>query len=353
MLIEAHTHYLTPRMLARLRARGEPPYVATAADGAERLHSREAIFAFGAEHHDRDTRAAFMRSLGVARQIVSFPAGRGLDVLAGDDGVTAVREYNDDLSAECRADPTLAGLGGLPWNDLAAACAEIRRLRLELGLIGAVVPAGWFFSEARLARIAPVLAAADEVGALLMIHPSPAPDDDPPRRFADHAMHRTSTVELFGALAQVLVTLLCSEQLDGHRNLAVHLIDCAGAGLVAIERMQQMQAVRGGTSVPRLERLERVVFDNSSLGPRALECAVRTWGAERLMFGTDYPYFPIADSLVAIDAAEITPAAREQIRWRTAAALVQRFGGWSELLDPAQGDAPAAHAPTAGETAVA
>ena len=338
MLIDAHTHYLTPRMLARLRARREPPYVASGPDGSERLHSREASFAFGVEHHDREARAAFMRSLGVARQIVSFPAGRGLDVLPGADGVAAVREYNDDLAAQCRADAALAGLGGLPWNDLDAACTEVRRLRLELGLLGAVVPAGWFFSEARLARIAPVLAAADAVGALLMIHPSPAPDDDPPRRFADHAMHRTSTVELFGALAQVLVTLLCSEQLDGHRNVVLHLIDCAGAGLVAIERMQQMQAVRGGPSVPRLSRLERVVFDNSSLGPRALECAVRTLGAERLMFGTDYPYFPIADSKVAIDAADITPAARERIRWQTAAHTVQRFGGWPDLsVQPAAG----------------
>jgi len=50
------------------------------------------------------------------------------------------------------------------------------------------------------------------------------------------------------------------------------------------------------------------------------------------MLGTDYPCFPVAESIEAIALADIAPAARTQIAWRTAAQIVNRFGGWPDLI---------------------
>ena len=327
MRIDAHTHFLTPGMLAALRARTEPPFVERAANGVELLRSREMSFAFTPEHHDLATRRAFMAKVGLDAQILSFPAGRGLDVLEGVEGVRLVRTFNDDLAAFCRANAgVFFGVGGLPYADMDAAAQELRRLRNELGLIGAVVPAGYFRSEAGVAELAPVLAAAEETGAYLMVHPSPRIGDTPAPKFADQAMHRVSSVELFNSLGHVMVTLLCAGQLEGYRNIVVHVIDLGGAGLMLYERMRQMESVRVGRPVADFDRLDRMVFDNSSLGPRALEHAVKVYGAGRVMLGTDYPYFPTAESIDAVGAAQLTAAEREQVASGTALALLARYG---------------------------
>jgi aminocarboxymuconate-semialdehyde decarboxylase len=327
MLVDAHTHFLTSGMLAALRARSEPPYVERAQDGIEILRSRETTFAFTPEHYDLDTRLAYMRRIGLDGQVLSFPAGRGLDILPGKDGIDLVKRYNDDLSAFCRSRPgTFAGIGGLPYADVSEAARELRRLRSELGMAGAVVPAGYFRSEAGVAELAPLLDAAEDVGALLMVHPSPRVGDAPAPRFADNAMHRVSTVELFSSLAHVMVTLLCSPQLDGMRNVNLHVIDLGGSALMLYERMHQMEAVRLSAPTVRMDRLDKVVFDTSSLGPNALEHAVRVYGADRIMLGTDYPYFPNADSVEALGRAQIGPADRSRIASGTICALLGRLG---------------------------
>lgn len=350
MRIDAHTHFLTPGMLAALRERTEPPFVESAAGGVEILRSREAAFAFTPEHYDLQTRLDYMRKVGLDAQVLSFPAGRGLDVLRGQEGVRLVCRYNDDLAGFCAANRSrFAGLGGLPYADMAQAAAELRRLR-ALGLAGAVVPAGYLRSEAGLEELAPVLRAAEEVGALLMVHPSPRVDDAPAPRFADHAMHRVSTVELFSSLAHAMVTLLCSRQLDGFRNLFLHVIDLGGSALMLYERMHQMQAVRAGAAPVQWERLDRVVFDTSSVGPHAVEHAVRTYGASRLMLGTDYPYFPTDESVQALEQARIGAAERSAIESGTICALLDRLGAGfvpaegtqaSMGLDPARTAIPA------------
>lgn len=327
MRIDAHTHYLSEGMLEALRRRREPPFVERASNGTELLRSREMTFAFTPEHYDPAVRRAFMQRAGLDAQILSFPAGRGLDVLPGVEGIGIVRDYNDHLSAHCRAHPgVFYGLGGLPYADMPAAAAELRRLRGELGLIGAVVPAGYFRSDAGLEELAPVLEAAEDTGACLMVHPSPRAGDLPPPKFADQAMHRVSTVELFGNLAHVMVTILCSDRLAGLRNIVVHVIDLGGAGLVMYERMRQMEAVRERRTIARFERFGQLRFDNASLGPRALEMAVKVYGAEHIMLGTDYPYFPVADSVLALEEADLDVQQREQVASGTACRLLARYG---------------------------
>lgn len=327
MRIDAHTHYLSEGLLEALRRRKEPPFVERAANGTELLRSREMTFAFTPEHYDPVVRREFMQRLGLDAQVLSFPAGRGLDILPGAEGVAMVRDYNDHLSAHCRAHPgVFYGVGGLPYADMQAAAAELRRLRGSLGLIGAVVPAGYFRSEAGLDELAPVLDAAEDTGACLMVHPSPRPGDVPPPKFADQAMHRVSTVELFGNLAHVMVTILCSDRLADRRNMVVHVIDLGGAGLVMYERMRQMEAVRERRTIARFERFGQLLFDNSSLGPRALEMAVKVYGADRIMLGTDYPYFPVADSVRALEQADLTAAEREAVESGTACRLLGRYG---------------------------
>ena len=48
-------------------------------------------------------------------------------------------------------------------------------------------------------------------------------------------------------------------------------------------------------------------------GQRALELAVEAWGADRILFGSDYPIVPIDPTLEAVNHARISAKDREKI----------------------------------------
>jgi predicted TIM-barrel fold metal-dependent hydrolase len=67
-----------------------------------------------------------------------------------------------------------------------------------------------------------------------------------------------------------------------------------------------------------------IVFDCASLGPRALEMAVAVFGADRVMFGTDYPIFTSDVSATALATARVTEAERALIASGTANTILAR-----------------------------
>ena len=64
--------------------------------------------------------------------------------------------------------------------------------------------------------------------------------------------------------------------------------------------------------------------DCNSFGPRAVEAAVRLYGAERIVCGTDGTAFGVDWTQKALAEADIGDAARDQILNRNAAALLAR-----------------------------
>jgi len=69
-----------------------------------------------------------------------------------------------------------------------------------------------------------------------------------------------------------------------------------------------------------------VYVDCNSFGPRAVEAAVRLYGAERIVCGTDGSAFGVDWTRKALDEAEIGAEAREAILYRNAAAIMARVG---------------------------
>ena len=64
--------------------------------------------------------------------------------------------------------------------------------------------------------------------------------------------------------------------------------------------------------------------DCNSFGPHAIEAAVRLYGAERIVCGTDGTEFGVDWTRKALEEADIGEDAREQILHRYAAAILAR-----------------------------
>lgn len=332
MAIDLHVHWVPETLAEQLRARRVAPWIERAADGAEWLQMPIGRLAFTESYTDMGARLDFMDGLGVGRQVLSFPGLFGLDSRPAAEALPLLRLYNDETATLCGQHPDrFSGLAALPFDDIAAAVAEYRRARDDLGLIGAILPNNFFLSLDLAARLGPILDVAEEVGGHLFIHPGRRPeqaetmdavgDAAGATRYADSVMARRQ-LEIQHQVAEAMVTLIYGDLLDGYANFSIHIANIGGTLALVIERIQETARLRAPGEAPPMHRLRRLYVDSSSMGPRAIEAAVAIYGADRVVLGSDCPIYSTEFSLRALDEARIDAEARAAIRTGNAAAML-------------------------------
>ena len=324
--IDTHSHYYGG-LVDSLRRRTVRPYVAADAQGRDVLHAMTASTVMAPGYVDPAARLAWMDAAGITTQVTTFPGALGVDVMPVAEVGRAITDYNDHLSELCRgSDGRFVGLAGLPLADMAAAAREMRRARVELGLAGAILPGNFFLTLDDAERLRPVFAAANDSGGLLMVHPGLMPGEEPPPAYPDTPVYRASVLQLQASIAQMGLTLLMGQLLDDFPNVTVQVVNLGGTLPFILERLEAVADSRNPETPFPSARLRRMVYDTASLGPRAIETAVRVIGADRLMLGTDYPIFRPLAPLDAIRAAAITPAEADLVAGGTAAGILRALG---------------------------
>lgn len=323
-LIDMHAHFYGCGLPGFLESRTTRPCVQGAADGTQTMLAMNGAFPFEAAHTDPAAVLAQMDATGIHCRLLTFPGALCLEALPAPEIAPGIRAFNDGLAALVSGSGgRFAGLGGLPLADLPLAAAEMRRLRHDLGLAGAIIPSDWFATIADARALDPVLRAADETGALLMLHPGPMPGRAPEPLAAEFPAFRTSAVALHAHVSQVVLTLLLSDLLDAYPRVRFQVINLGGTVPFIIERMEAIARHRTPDSLFPTQRLRRLWFDSASLGPRALEMGVALYGADRVMLGTDWPIFR-ADPLAEVFATvRLDAPSRQAVAGGTAAALLE------------------------------
>jgi aminocarboxymuconate-semialdehyde decarboxylase len=317
--IDTHAHYYGAALFQALARRDAVPRVEI--DGADRfMVTPTSRFALRGGFVDLAVRIDWMQHQGIDHQLITFPGALGPEVLPAQEAAPIVRDVNDELAAVCAAHPTrFTALAGLPLASIDLAVAELERACRTLGLRGAILPSNYFSSLATMAYLRPVLAAADALGAHLMVHPGQRHDESlAPRRYDDLAMHRASTVDLHNGLSHAVVTLIHADLAKQYPRASFQVVNLGGAFPMLVERMDHIVATRDPAAPRPSTLVGNLVFDTASLGPRSLEMAVAVLGADRIMLGTDYPIF---DSRVATDAltsAHLTDTTRAAVASGTA-----------------------------------
>jgi aminocarboxymuconate-semialdehyde decarboxylase len=325
MPIDMHSHYYGG-LVDHLRKRQMRPYISVDADGRDVLNAMTASTVMSAGYASLPARAAYLASTGITRQLMTFPGALGIDVMRVTEVGHVIAAFNDHLSEICRGSGgRFLGLAGLPLADIHAAARELRRARRELGLLGAILPGNFFLTIEHVEQLRPVLAAANDVGALLMIHPGLAPDESPPAPLPEPSVYRTSGLALQASISQMGITLLFSDLLESYRNIAFHLVNLGGTLPFVLERLEALADSRHPHQLFPRDRLRALYYDCASLGPRALELAVKVVGADRIMLGTDYPIFQSQSVLDTVRQAQIADAERALVLDETAHSMIARF----------------------------
>jgi len=324
--IDMHSHYYGG-LVEDLEKRTSRPFVSRDEKGQRVLNAMTASTEMSDGYTDLTARLAWMDRMRIATQLMTFPGALGVDVMPAAEVARPIRDYNDHLAGMCRGSGgRLTGLAGLPLADMALAAEEMRRVRAELRLPGVILPGNYFLSIEAARALEPVLAAANETGALLMIHPGLMPGEAPPAPYPDTSVYRASVLNLQASLAQMAMTVLTARLAQTYPRVVFHIVNLGGTLPFVLERLEAVALSRPPHEPFPRESLRGMIYDCASLGPRALELAVKVFGADRVMLGTDYPIFQPDQVRDTLEAAELTPADRDLVSHGTAARTLEALG---------------------------
>jgi aminocarboxymuconate-semialdehyde decarboxylase len=182
------------------------------------------------------------------------------------------------------------GLGTVPLHRPEQAAAELRRCMADLGLRGVTVGsdpgAG---RELDAPDLEPFWAAAEALGALILLHPSEVPGA---ARMGRH--HLRNLVGNPLATAHAAARLIFGGVLDRHPGLRIVLSHGGGALPWIAGRLDQGYRVRPecatACALPPSAYLRRFWYDTL-----VFEAGARRWlkervGPERVLYGTDTPF---------------------------------------------------------------
>ncbi len=324
--IDMHAHFYGGGLVETLRARTKRPYLREREDGVTVMVAMNGEFPFTEHYYDPKVGLAGMRDQGLTHRLITFPGALGVDLLPVSEIATAISAYNDHLAQLGKdTDGALIGLAGVPLDDLDLACAEVQRIRRDLGLPGIILPSNYFNSLAEAETLRPLLDAANEYGCHIMLHPGLKVGQEPPPRPADLMQYRLSAVELQSSASQVALTVILSDMLEAYPNITFQIVNLGGTLPFIFERIESIARHRNPDDPFPTERLRRLWYDCASLGPRALEAAVKVLGADRIMLGSDYPIFKDDPYTHAVVPADLTPQEKELVTWKTASDLFDKL----------------------------
>jgi predicted TIM-barrel fold metal-dependent hydrolase len=316
-IIDWHNHWLSPKVVEALSKRSQTPRIAADDQGNPLFIGSTGPgglppLSIASGFTSVKERLNHLDKVGVERQVISWPTTLGTDAaLSAADAVPIWKAYNEDLSALVAAHPDrLSGLAILPTSDLEWAAKELARAHEELGLLGATLPVGSFHTLEGAQHFRPLLEVAQKYRSHIYLHTGSASAGIPGQVSlpASDLFWPRFGVNAGWSFASAIVTLTLSDFLEPYPDVTFQAAMLGGAVTFHAEFFE--------TGVKNASKALRRVFIDTGVfgrGPRAVALAVKAVGADRILFGSDYPLAPIDVTLDAIDRSEISGKEREQI----------------------------------------
>ena len=296
LTVDMHAHVAVPRV-----AEIVTPHLKNATDPlvSESTPETQALMAKQAADiktriATTDERFAVMDEMGVDTQLICPAPPQIYYYLPVDVGVQAARALNDGIAEYVgKHSDRLVALGGVPMQDGNEAAKELERCVKQHKFKGVEILTNVNGKELSDPAFAPFWKRAEELDALVLIHPTGFTQ---PQRFARFYFNNVIGNPLDTTVA--LHYLLFDGVFERHpklRVLAVHGGGFLGAYSGRIDHAWGARTdVANNLPKPPTEYLKKVYFDTVVFTPLQLEALVKTFGADHVVLGSDYP-FDMAD----------------------------------------------------------
>jgi uncharacterized protein len=275
-----------------------------------------------------EQRLRVMDEAGIDLQVLSVTAP-GSQQVPAEHAPELSRKLNDRVAEVIAAHPDrFNALASLPTQDPAAAIVEAKRAITELGFCGLVINGhtGGRFLDAP--EFDDLLGAVADLDVPIYLHPT-----YPPPQVAE---------VYFGGLPPQTARALATGAWGWHAETGLHVLRLAATGVFA--RHPKLQIVVGhmGENLPfSLMRADGALRRADPAAPSVAQvvrehvhiticgytttppllCALQVFGADRILFSTDYPYGDPVEHARFLAEAPISPADRDKISHRNAQRL--------------------------------
>ena len=239
-------------------------------------------------------RLADLDAMGLDVQVVLPPPPQCYYTVPLDIAVKATRVLNDGIAEYCALAPKrFVGFGSVPMGDAAEAVKELERCMGPLGFKGVQILTNIAGKELSDPKFAAFWKRAEELGALVVIHPNGFTHAE---RFTRFYFNNVVGNPLETTLA--LHYLIFDGVLERHPKLKLMAVHGGGYLAAYSGRIDHAWGARsdshGDLPHPPTTYLKRVYFDTVVFTPHQLAELVRLFGVEKIVMGTDYP-FDMAD----------------------------------------------------------
>ncbi|KAG6812994.1 hypothetical protein H0H92_014925 [Tricholoma furcatifolium] len=374
LLVDIHTHVYLPRYASLLRSRSSVPFIrsSTTRDGKldERLlildHEPSGGRPVGPQYWDRDEKLKFMDKHGIDISVVRLvpavashqrlttstshsTANPWLDFLSAHQAQILATELNEDLEQYCATSPNvqvdatikrLYGFGLLPLVpeiSIASVLDTVKQISKLPHLRGLIMGTRGIGNGLDDAALDPVWAAIEEAGLVVFLHPHYGVD---PKAWGDKDNGHVLPLALGFPFETTIATtrLILSGVFDRYPSLRLLLAHSGGA-LPQLSSRLASCIDHDPVVASRLKHdaryyLGKLYLDAVAYGPEELGfvsdviarsqryqtgssvigAANRSLGSQRMLFGTDHPFFPpltstqkwksVVENLEAIEAVQ-------------------------------------------------
>lgn len=290
-VIDVHTHIFTHKWLELLRERGAPYNIQVRPDGQKEIFRGDTPVVIPQKgHFDFDMRIRQMDESGIDISIVSLTCP---NVYWGDQETScrAAREANDTAAeGQARYPDRIRWFTSLPWEYPDAALDELRRT-CDNGASGVMVLANVAGRSLTDPMFAPVWAEIDRRELPVLVHPT----DPPGAESMDMTKFDLSwSVGFMFDTTLAITRMIFNGFFDQYPNLKIIASHAGGALPYLAGRFEKGDEVEIAQR-RRMQRkptdyLRHIYYDCITYSPASLQFLISVVGADRVMFGTDWPH---------------------------------------------------------------
>ena len=288
MIIDFHNHYYPPDYLDAVKAGRSSIKIDYDAEGNPRLYYPGDYNVLVPGHRDLDFREGVLAEHGVDMQVATFTTpGTHMETPAL--AAELARGINDAYGRERARRKAFTFLATLPLNDPAASVMELERAVKTLELPGAMVFSNVNGVALADPRYEPLWQKADELGALIYIHPA--------HPLGVEAMEQYWLMPLVGFLMDTTLAaahLVFAGVPRRYPRITWVLCHMGGAIPYLAERLDRgyeaFADCRQQIDRPPSAYLKEFYYDTVNFDPSCVELALSFAGADRILAGSDYPH---------------------------------------------------------------
>jgi aminocarboxymuconate-semialdehyde decarboxylase len=288
-VIDLHNHYYPPRYLEALKAGSSRVKVTVDDEGNPWLHYPGDYNIAVRGHRDLAYRDEVLAGYGVDTQVITLTTP-GTHVEEPRQAVRLASLVNDEFREGVeRYGRRFVALATLPLNDPAASVKELRRACTELRMRGAMLFSNVNGIALSDQRFWPLYELADELEAVLYIHPTNPVNVD--------AMQKYWLMPLVGFLFDTTLAaagLVFSGVTDRFPRIQWVLTHMGGAIPYLAERLDRgyraFRECREHIQRPPTDHLRRFYYDTVNFDANAIQLAIAFAGIEHILAGSDYPH---------------------------------------------------------------